>query len=269
MNSDEDWIRWGRQDPYYAVITQPRFRAAALTDEARQEFFDSGRWHAEHVLGVCRRLAGDAWAPRRVLDFGCGVGRVALALAAHAESVVGLDVSPEMLAEAQRNALARGVVNAQWRLSDDELSAAEGLFDLVHSSITFQHIDIPRGRTLFRHLLQRLAPGGAAALHITYAKAQHADTFGQPLAPPSPQAPLPGALARPPHPVLRAFRKDAPGVAASANLAVPAGDPGMQMNAYHLGEIAWLMQAAGVRRFETEFTDHGGEWGVFLYFTRG
>ena len=47
----------------------------------------------------------DRWHPldgRRVLDFGCGIGRAARAMAARGAEVIGLDVSPAMIAEARR-----------------------------------------------------------------------------------------------------------------------------------------------------------------------
>ena len=42
----------------------------------------------------------------------------------------------------------------------------------------------------------------------------------------------------------------------------------MKMNAYPLNDIMFMIQGAGVTRFHAEFTDHGGELGVFLYFQR-
>lgn len=45
-----------------------------------------------------------AFAPRSVLDAGCGTGRVAVELARHGIEVVGADVDPSMLATARRNA---------------------------------------------------------------------------------------------------------------------------------------------------------------------
>ena len=258
MSTDHDWVRWGEQDPYFAVITQPRFRAGVLTEEARREFFDSGHGHVEHVLARCRRVAGEGYVPARALDFGCGVGRVALPLAQRAATVVGIDVSPAMLAEARRNAEACGLANVEWILSDDALSKVQGGFDLVHSCITLQHIDVPRGRALFARLLELLAPGGVAAVHITYAKRQHAQSHGQPPAQPTP----PGETSA-------ATPKGHGKAPARGQSSEPQGDPGMQMNAYHLGEIAWLMQQAGIRAFDAEFTDHGGELGVFLYFRPG
>ncbi len=47
-------------------------------------------------------LVNQGLAVGPVLDLGCGTGRVAAALAPYAEPVLGLDVSPGMVAEAQR-----------------------------------------------------------------------------------------------------------------------------------------------------------------------
>jgi 2-polyprenyl-3-methyl-5-hydroxy-6-metoxy-1,4-benzoquinol methylase len=40
---------------------------------------------------------GDDFAPRRVLDFGCGVGRVTLPLARRVDAVVAIDIADSML----------------------------------------------------------------------------------------------------------------------------------------------------------------------------
>ncbi|MGY2131670.1 class I SAM-dependent methyltransferase [Hymenobacter sp. HD11105] len=50
-----------------------------------------------------------------VLDVATGTGFTALAFAPHVQSVVGLDVSPGMLAQAQQNQVARGISNVSWR----------------------------------------------------------------------------------------------------------------------------------------------------------
>ena len=49
--------------------------------------------------------------------------------------------------------------------------------------------------------------------------------------------------------------------------SVAAGtDPEIQMNVYNINPILFAMQSAGVREFYTDFTDHGGELGIFLFF---
>jgi ubiquinone/menaquinone biosynthesis C-methylase UbiE len=234
--TDEAWIRWGEEDPYFAVITDAKFRGAELDANRKQEFFQSGRHHVDHVLEVCRRHKGSHFEPSRALDFGCGVGRVVIPMAEQIEKVVGIDISAGMLAEARRNCQDRGLNNIELFMSDDNLSALQDHFDLVHSCIVFQHIEVPRGRRLFARLLQLLSPGGMGAIQVTYAKASHPSRYGQP--------PAPRLLAR-------------------------LGDRmAMQMNAYSLSELAFLMQSAGVKKFSAEFTDHGGELGVFLFFEK-
>jgi SAM-dependent methyltransferase len=260
MSTDEAWRQWGEQDPYFAVITNPKFRSANLTEDARKEFFESGRVHAKYVLDVCRREFGAGFQPKRALDFGCGVGRVTLAMAEQAQEVVGLDVSPAMLAEARRNAQTQGRDNVVFVQSDDELTKVVGCFDLVHSFIVFQHIDVARGREMFSRLVHLVADGGVGAIHVTYAKAYHAERYGQPPAPPPPVEQRAGAVSG----LADLLRRGATEVAAAARGA----DPEMQMNVYPLSELFFVLQRAGVHQVHTRFTDHGGELGVFLFFMR-
>jgi SAM-dependent methyltransferase len=200
------------------------------------------------VLATLRKHVDPAFSPRRVLDFGCGVGRLVVPFARVAADVVGMDVSEGMLAEARRNCDAAGLDNVMLVLSDDTLSAVEGEFDLVHSVIVLQHIEPRRGRDLFGQLVKRIAPGGAGAIQVTYAKRIHGARFGQP--------PGDGLLKR----ALRRVR--------AAVLPRAKADPEMQMNVYALNDLMFILQSAGVERTHAEFTDHGGELGVALYFTR-
>jgi SAM-dependent methyltransferase len=258
MSTDRHWESWGAQDPYYGVLTHPRFRSAALNDEARAEFFHTGRVHAEHVLHTCRQQVDPAFAPQRVLDFGCGVGRVLIPFAGVAAEAVGVDVSPSMLAEAQRNCDAAGASNVRLLPSDDALSALDGEFDLVHSCIVLQHIEVPRGRALFGALLQRIRPGGLGALHVTFGWDHFDANWGQPPPPPPPP--------RGPRAWLAQRLRALPGFAPAPPEHV---DPEMQMNFYNLSELQYLLQRSGVQRLYTEFTDHGGAIGAFMFFRRG
>ncbi len=261
MSTDRDWEDWGARDPYYGVLTHPRFRTATLTPEAREEFFHSGRVHAEHVINTVRTHIDPAFAPQRILDFGCGVGRVLIPFAHMAGEAVGMDISPSMLAEAGRNAEAQGVNNLRLLLSDDKLSALQGDFDLVHSCIVLQHVEIPRGRELFRQLVQRIRPGGMGALQVTFAWDYHDTTFGQPPLAPSPAAQ--GSLDR-----LKTRLRGLFSPAAQPPEFAIRKDPEMQMNFYNLSELLYLMQKAGARSLHTDVTNHDGALGVFMFFRR-
>jgi predicted TPR repeat methyltransferase len=55
---------------------------------------------------------------KRVLDVGCGWGRLAFALAPHARHVVGLDRDGALIAEARRRAAVAGIANAEFHEAD-------------------------------------------------------------------------------------------------------------------------------------------------------
>jgi ubiquinone/menaquinone biosynthesis C-methylase UbiE len=263
LSTDIEWEKWGARDPYFSVLTHPRFRAAAITEEARKEFFDLGQWHASHVLGTCRQRLSPDFSPERVLDFGCGVGRVLLHFARIAREAVGVDISPSMLREAEQNAQAAGLQNVQLLLSDDQLSRVSGTFDLVHSCIVIQHIEIERGLRIFGELLRRITPGGLGAIHVTFGWDIHVTNYGQP--------PLPPPLTawqewkRASRQLLLRWRGQAKSTL-KPNSA--DSDPEMQMNFYNLSQLMFMLQREGVTDVHTQLTDHGGAMGAFMFFRR-
>jgi SAM-dependent methyltransferase len=289
-DTDLDWEAWGARDPYFGVLTHERFRAGRIDDAARREFFRTGAEHVEHVLALCRRHLDPGFTPRRVLDFGCGVGRVAIPFARHAHEVVGVDVSISMLAEARANCDAQGCTNVVLLPSDDALSAVTGRFDLVHSYIVLQHVDPMRGLSLTGRLIECLRPGGIGVLHVTYGIRGPDGALLRP-EPPRPVVPAPpadaaredggrlGRLRRALRAALPAVRRPPlaaePGAEPAAEPSDPPpagtagnGDPDMQLHAYDLGALLHRVQAAGAVHVNVELTDHGGALGALLCFAR-
>ncbi len=82
------------------------------------------------LAAVLRALAG--LARPTILDLGCGKGRFARRLGALGASVVGLDLSSGMLAEADGIDRVRG--------SARDLPFADGTFDAVVAIETFEHV---------------------------------------------------------------------------------------------------------------------------------
>ncbi len=117
-----------------------------------------------------QRLALRPWLAvrpgMRVLDVGCGVGRWSRLLAARGADVTGVDLSPTMIAQAQRRAEAEGVADrCRFQVQDLSKLDAGGQFDRVLGVTGLQHILDPE---LLRSAVQRmtahLAPGGRMIL---------------------------------------------------------------------------------------------------------
>ncbi len=263
-NTDVEWEKWAKQDPYFGVITHEKFRSRNITEEAKIEFFESGSSHISHVLEVCRRHLDPGFSPKKVLDFGCGTGRLVIPLAEIAEHVVGLDVSDSILKEALKNCNEYSVQNVSLLKSDDNLSSLDGCFDLIHSSIVFQHIPVKRGKRIFINLLKHLKEGGICAIQFTYSRAIFRKSYGVPPAGFSIKG-----LSKKVERCIISLVKIAKRLMRSLGISeFPHQDPEMQMNPYNVNELFFIIQSVGIHNIHMEFTDHGGELGIFLYFRK-
>ncbi|MFM7350558.1 MAG: class I SAM-dependent methyltransferase [Erythrobacter sp.] len=219
-DSDDNWRLWGERDPYYGVLTDPRFRRDRIADN-RELFFFEGQAYVAHWLAELERCFGPV--PRgRALDFGCGVGRLTIPLSDHFASVTGLDISEGMLDEARRNSAGRAI---EYLLSDDALSRAEGTFDLVTSVIVLQHIPVARGMAILSRLLARVGPGGGCLIQV--ATKRHEGPWGR---------------------LRYAIRHRVPGGQTITNLlgGRAPGTPVMEMNAYPLEDVLALFREHGL-----------------------
>lgn len=239
-STDADWEALGRTDPYWAVIADDAFRRQNFTEENRRRFLETGERYVTRLWETCRRHIDDSFAPRQVLDFGCGVGRVAVALAKRCERVVGVDVSESMLWEARVLCDQVGAKNIHLLRCDDTLASVSGPFNLVHCFLVLQHVPIRRGLGLTRRLIDLAGPDGVVVLHVLY----HHPFMSRPWS---------GIVTS----VARSLRQ----------LWIRA--PEMEMNPYPLDDLFGVVQGAGVRRFHVELTDHGGCRGVILFFKKG
>ncbi len=81
--------------------------------------------------------AGDLVRGKRVLDLGCGDGRLALGVAALASSVDALDPDPAAIAAAKKTAKKAGVRNARFTVgAAQKLRYPDRSFDVVILSWT-------------------------------------------------------------------------------------------------------------------------------------
>jgi SAM-dependent methyltransferase len=99
---------------------------------------------ADRPADLERTAAALALRPgARLLDAGCGTGQFALAFAARGLEVVGVDLSPAMLARARRHGAEVGL-SVEWRESDlTRLGDAAATYDAVHARVSLQFVPDP------------------------------------------------------------------------------------------------------------------------------
>ena len=85
-----------------------------------EAFFQTNTEMAERLYSLAGEYAGLA-GTERVFDLFCGSGTIALALAARAREVHGLEIVPEAIADAERNARLNGIANVAFEAGDVRL----------------------------------------------------------------------------------------------------------------------------------------------------
>jgi 2-polyprenyl-6-hydroxyphenyl methylase/3-demethylubiquinone-9 3-methyltransferase len=116
-------------------------------------------WHLQSRMSLVLDTI-DRFAPRggRALDVGCGTGFLLERLAERGFAGIGVDLSPESVAIAQRRLAEIGVAD---RLRAEVGSAYEppdGPFDLVTLTDVLEHLEDPRA--CLRAVRERMTPGG-------------------------------------------------------------------------------------------------------------
>jgi SAM-dependent methyltransferase len=239
---DENWEELARTEPYYGVLTDEAFLGAAQSPDAVRRFFSTGEADAAWLLDLAVRVGGNEFRPLSALDFGCGVGRLAIPMSHRVARITGVDVAPTMIDLATRHRDAAGLANVQF-CTLSEARAREERFDFVYSLIVLQHIPPAAGYELIGWLLDRVTPGGVAALHIVVSRRG-------------------GWLRR----AGRQLRSRFPVV--HRTMQTIRGEklrlPYMEMNVYDLEKVRDLYRLKGFGEPVLEPTNHGGIEGVVL-----
>lgn len=130
----------------------------------RQAPHYNAQWAAWNEASLCWMLdhaeadRGDA-----VLDVATGAGYTALGFARHVRSVVGLDIAPGMLRQAEGNARESGAENVTFREgAAEEIPFGDAVFDMVTARVAPHHfLSIPR---FIAEAARVLKPGGRLLL---------------------------------------------------------------------------------------------------------
>jgi ubiquinone/menaquinone biosynthesis C-methylase UbiE len=159
------WNERAREDPFYFVDTRQPYRSA---DPERF-------WNAEELVDYVLDGLGVRMRPTdRVLEIGCGIGRITRVLDARAAEVVALDVSDEMLKRAREH--NPDLERVQWLAGDGTSleGVADGSIDACISVVVLQHVpDHQITLGYVREVGRVLRPDGWAALQVSNDPAAH------------------------------------------------------------------------------------------------
>jgi SAM-dependent methyltransferase len=157
----EFWDERARENSRYFINNSLTYHG---TDDA--EFWASGPADLDAVLGA---LGGITIKPDDdIVEIGCGIGRMTRPMAERGRSVRALDVSAEMLAQAEKE--NAGIENITWIKGDgDKLTGIDDASaDAVFSYVVLQHIpDADVILSYIREMGRALRPGGWAAFQVS------------------------------------------------------------------------------------------------------
>lgn len=158
----QNWERWARVDPMWAVCTDADKRNNQWQAE---EFFASGRAEIDALMAQVGQLGKPV--PRgAALDFGCGMGRLTQALAQHFDQCTGVDISAKMIELAQQHNAHGDRCRYQLNQTDRLGRFADATFDFIYCSRVLQHMEPTYSLAYIAEFVRVLRPNGMLVFQL-------------------------------------------------------------------------------------------------------
>lgn len=143
------------------------FRNAIMStvkgEKGEEEFRRTGIEDANVIASFFKGRNLSDW---RVLEYGCGVGRLMEPLSSRFGEIHGIDISDEMVKLGRQR-----LQDSQFSfhvLENGCLPFSDGCFDLVYSMHVFQHMPKLSFRNIIPEIARVLKPGGLFLFHIMH-----------------------------------------------------------------------------------------------------
>jgi SAM-dependent methyltransferase len=163
------WNKLGKERPRWSVLSSDHFLPERIASTA-EAFYASGSADTQRVVSALHRHGIAPASINRVVEYGCGVGRVTPYFAEIFDSVTACDISESHLAMAREAVSRSGRSNVRFQLARPPEFGLTEPCDLWFSYIVLQHNPPPVIAMILRLAFARLAPGGIAMFQVpTYA----------------------------------------------------------------------------------------------------
>jgi SAM-dependent methyltransferase len=162
---EETWTHLGFARPHFSVLTEKEFLPGNI-DSSIDRFWASGDVDASVATNILSRYGFNDLAQKTCVEYGCGVGRVTIPLAARFAEVIAYDVSPTHLGLARQRASDMAVENIRFHRCAEGVPDRLESCDFFYSRLVFQHNPPPIIRELIRRALGSLRSGGIAIFGV-------------------------------------------------------------------------------------------------------
>jgi 2-polyprenyl-3-methyl-5-hydroxy-6-metoxy-1,4-benzoquinol methylase len=137
-----------------AIAKDPNWRDYILPRQDAEDLDREGALEAERLYYFFDRHS-------TIVDYGCGIGRVARHVAPRAKAVIGLDISHAFITHAT---CATPLDNVTFHVSDDY--QAQAIAEFVYCLMVFQHNDAAHRTRMLHQIHALLKPGGTALIQF-------------------------------------------------------------------------------------------------------
>lgn len=132
-----DWEKRAKTDPLYVIATGP--------SESEESFWNSGISDCEKIIGKNSKIFFDITSNQipkqmKVLEIGCGIGRILIPMSEVFGEAIGIDIAPEMVRIGKEKTAKIPNCKILECTGIDLSLFSDNYFDFCYSFIVFQHI---------------------------------------------------------------------------------------------------------------------------------
>jgi ubiquinone/menaquinone biosynthesis C-methylase UbiE len=149
-----------------------------VVEQFTQQALPFSRWDGQQDEMARLRAFCAASSEDNVLDVACGPGLVACAFAPHVRHVTGVDITPTMIATAERRQRENNLENMRWEIGSAlQLPFADSLFSLVLTRYSFHHLLDPA--PALAEMIRTCESGGRVMVVDVTPPADKADSYNR------------------------------------------------------------------------------------------